>query len=72
VGVKCLPSNCLSNKTSQEVSIYLKAGKTYLQALCMVREEKIKSEDKEIIDRYMKAFGNDEGVQLVKDLAKIS
>ena len=71
-GVKCLPSNCLSNKTSQEVSIYLKAGKTYLQALCMVQEEKIKAVDKKIIDRYMKAFGNDEGVQLVKDLAKIS
>lgn len=72
MGVKCLPSNTLSNKTSQEMSLYLQGGKTYLQALCMVREGKIKKEDKEIIDRYMKAFGNDEGVQLVKDLAKIS
>ena len=72
MGVKCLPSNTLSNKTSQEMSLYLKGGKTYLQALCMVREGKIKTEDKEIIDRYMKAFCNDEGVQLVKDLAKIS
>ena len=72
VGVKCLPSNCLSNKTSQEVSLYLQAGKTYLQALCMVREEKIKPLDKFIIDNYLKSFGNDEGVQLVKDWAKIS
>ena len=71
-GVKCLPSNCLSNKTSQVVSLYLKAGKTYLQALCMVREEKIKSLDKFIIDIYLKSFGNDEGVQLVKDLTRIS
>ena len=71
-GVKCLPSNTLSNKTSQEMSLYLKGGKTYLQALCMVREEKIKSLDKFIIDIYLKSFGNDEGVQLVKDLARIS
>ena len=72
VGVKCLPSNTLSNKTSQEMSHYLKAGKTYLQALCMVRGEKIKDQDKQIIDQYLKSFGNDEGVQLVMDLAKIS
>ena len=72
MGVKCLPSNTLSNKTSQEMSHYLKAGKTYLQSLCMVRGEKIKDQDKQIIDQYLKSFGNDEGVQLVMDLAKIS
>jgi hypothetical protein len=72
MGVKCLPSNCLSNKTSREISLYLKAGKTYFQALCMVRGEKIKDQDKELIDRYLESFGDPEGVQLVMDLAKIS
>lgn len=72
VGVKCFPSNTLSNKTSQDMSDYLKAGKTYLQALCMVRGEKIKDQDKQIIDHYLKSFGDDEGVQLIMDLARIS
>lgn len=72
MGVKCLPSNCLSNKTSKEVSLYLKAGKSYFQAMCMVLAGKVKPQDREIIDSYLKGFGNDEGIQLVKDLTSIS
>ena len=71
-GVKCEPNNTLSNKASQWVLDYLKAGKTYFQALCRMMDEKIHDRDREIIGRYLAEVGEAEDIQLVRDLEKIS
>ncbi len=72
MGVKCEPNNTLSNKASQWVIDYLKAGKTYFQALCRLVDEKIHDRDRDIIQRYLAEVGQTEDIQLVRDLEKIS
>jgi hypothetical protein len=72
MGVKCEPNNTLSNKASQWVIDYLKAGKTYFQALCRLMDEKIHDRDRDIIQRYLAEVGEAEDIQLVRDLEKIS
>jgi hypothetical protein len=72
MGVKCEPNNTLSNKASGWVLDYLKAGKTYFQALCRLMDEKIHDRDRDIIQRYLAEVGEAEDIQLVRDLEKIS
>jgi len=72
MGVKCEPNNTLSNKASGWVLDYLKAGKTYFQALCRLMDEKIHDRDRDIIQRYLAEVGQAEDIQLVRDLEKIS
>lgn len=71
-GVKCEPNNTLSNKASEWVANYLKAGKTYFQSLCRLMDEKLPARDLAIIERYLAEVGEAEDIQLVRDLEKIS
>lgn len=70
--VKCEPNNTLSNNASQWAIDYLKAGKTYFQALCRLMDEKIHDRDRDIIQRYLAEVGQTEDIQLVRDLEKNS
>ena len=72
MGVKCEPNNTLSNKTSEWVTDYLKAGKTYFQCLCRMMDEKLPARDRAIIERYLGEVGEAEDIQLARDLEKIS
>ncbi len=72
MGVRCEPDNRLSDKTSQWVLDYLKAGKSYFQTLCRMMDEKLPARDREIIGRYLAEVGHAEDIQLVRDLEKIS